>query len=191
MTSTSTSGLVQPIGEPPYGCSPVVTPTSTIASPAANARLPNQSMRARWRKPISRSFQKPQTVPTTPIGTLTRKIHRQLIAARTPPTMMPRNDPAMAAIMLMLRAKPRWLDGNASVMIAAPLAITIAPPTAWTMRNTISSIAPADPLLHTSDRPTAASVKIANPMLYTRVRPYMSPSRPAVTTSTAETTMYP
>ena len=78
---------------------------------------------------------------------------------------MPRNDPAIPAIMLIPSARPRWSEGNASVMIAAPLAITIAPPMAWTMRRMISSIAPAAPWLQTSDSPTAAMVKTAKPML--------------------------
>src|SRR5581483_12425865 len=60
----------------------------------------------RRRSPISRSCQKPQIDPMMPIGTLIRKIQRQFTLASTPPTTMPRNDPAMPAIMLIPSAKP-------------------------------------------------------------------------------------
>ena len=71
--------------------------------------------------------------------------------------------------------------------MAAELAIIMAPPAAWIMRKAMISVAPAAPLLHTSERPTAAAVKMMRPILNMRTRPYMSPMRPAVTTSAAET----
>ena len=63
----------------------------------------------------------------------------------------------------------------------------MAPPAAWTMRKAMICMAPAAPVPHTSDRPRAAAVKMMKPILNMRTRPYMSPMRPAVTTSAAET----
>jgi len=71
--------------------------------------------------------------------------------------------------------------------MAAEVAIIMAPPTAWTMRKAMISTAPVAPVLHTSERPSAAAVKITKPILNMRTRPNMSPMRPAVTTSAAET----
>ena len=87
----------------------------------------------------------------------------------------------------MPSASPRWVAGKASVRIAVEFAVSMAPPTPCTMRSTISSRAPALPVLSTSAQPTEPSVKIRKPRLNSRARPYMSPSRPNVTTSTAVT----
>ena len=142
-----------------------MTPTSTMARPAAKVTLPSQSMEPGVRVPTSRSRAKPQMVPITPIGTLIKKTRRQLIPASRPPITRPRKEPAMAAIMLMPSASPRWLAGKASVRMAAELDIIMAPPTAWTMRSTISSSAPVAPWLQTSESPMAATVKMAKPRL--------------------------
>ncbi len=91
--------------------------------------------------------------------------------------------------MLMPSAMPRSLAGKASVMIAAELAISIEPPTAWTTRQPISQSAPWPPLNGSRDRMIEQTAKIAKPRLYSLTRPYMSPSRPSVTTSTAVTSM--
>ena len=52
----------------------------------------------------------------------------------------------------------------------------------------VETCAPFDP---ESKGGTEATVKIANPRLYIRTRPNMSPSRPKLTTSTADTTRNP
>ena len=82
-------------------------------------------------------------MPKTPNGTLTQKTARQSIAASSPPATRPRNWPASAVIWLMPSAMPRCWAGNASVRIAAEFAISIAPPMACTIRQTISHSAPA------------------------------------------------
>ena len=89
--------------------------------------------------------------------------------------------------MLMPRAMPRSSCGKASVRIAAELDISIAPPTACTMRKMMMCRAALGPLPHVSERATAARVKITKPALYMRTRPYMSPRRPKSTTRTAVT----
>ncbi|SCK21931.1 hypothetical protein YWIDRAFT_04926 [Streptomyces sp. SceaMP-e96] len=52
----------------------------------------------------------------------------------------------------------------------------------------ISQSAPAVPCCQVTDSSTENTVKTAKPRLYIRVRPYMSPSLPKLTTSTAVTT---
>ncbi len=130
-------------------------------------------------------------MPKTPTGTLTRKTSRQSISDTSPPTTSPMKDPAMPATMLMPSAMPRSSCGKASVRIAVELAISRAPPIPCTMRPKISSSAPADPVLGTTDSPIEAIVNTRNPALYIRTRPNMSPMRPKVTTSTAVTTRNP
>ena len=73
--------------------------------------------------------------------------------------------------------------------IAAEFAISIAPPTPCSTLMRISHSAPAVPCIQVRDSATENTVKTAKPRLYIRTRPYMSPSRPKLTTSTAVTTM--
>jgi hypothetical protein len=49
--------------------------------------------------------------------------------------------------------------------MAAELAISIDPPTAWIRRHTISQMAPASPLAGSSDSATDAAVKTTKPRL--------------------------
>ena len=130
-------------------------------------------------------------VPKTPIGTLTQNTARQSHSASTPPSTRPMNEPAIAATWLMPSAMPRWLAGNASVRIAVELAKTIEPPTACMTRQAISQSAPAGPWSGSTDSAIEAKVKTTNPRLYSLTRPYMSPSRPSATTSTADTSRKP
>ncbi len=82
-------------------------PTSTITSPAANVRLPHQSILAGVRTPTSRSLAYAHTVPNRPKGTLIQNTRRQCTSARTPPTTSPTNEPMMPAIMFTPIAMPR------------------------------------------------------------------------------------
>ncbi len=95
------------------------------------------------------------------------------------------NDPERPATMLMPSAMPRSSAGNASVRMAAEFDMSIAPPTACTMRKMMMCSAAEAPEPHVSESATAASVKTTKPALYMRTRPYMSPRRPKRTTSTA------
>ena len=122
-------------------------------------------MAARLTVAISRSFRYDQTVPKTPIGTFTQNTARQSQAARTPPRISPMNCPEIPQIWLMPRAIPRCLAGKASVRMAAALAISMAPPNAWTSRHKISHIAPAGPVSGSSDKAIEASVKTTKPRL--------------------------
>ena len=104
-------------------------------------------------------------MPNTPIGTLTQNTARQSQAASRPPSSSPTNWPEIPAIWLMPSAMPRWLAGNASVRIAAELAISIAPPKACTTRQPISHSAPPPPVSGSSDSAIEASVKTTKPRL--------------------------
>src|SRR5215475_11345372 len=191
MRPASTQGFVQPVEWPPYGWIPYVMPASNADRPTANVTLPHQSMRPALRVPSSCSERYDQKVPKMPIGTLTQNTDRQSHSARSPPATRPMNDPAIAATWLMPSAMPRWCDGNASVRIAVEFANTIAPPTACTTRHKISHIAPPPPTSGSSDSAIDDSVKTTKPRLYILTRPYMSPSRPSETTSTADTSRKP
>ena len=91
--------------------------------------LPAQSMRARWRTPRSSSFRYAHTVPNRPMGTEMRKMRRQSIGPRMPPSTRPMNMPPMPAAWLKPSAMPRWCSGKASVRMAAELASRKAAPT--------------------------------------------------------------
>ncbi len=93
----------------------------------------------------------------------------------------------MLATLLMPEGHPRWEAGKVSVRMAPELAEMKAPPTPWTMRTTISQVAPALPVIQSTLSSTEAMVKIKKPMLYMRTRPNMSPIRPKLTTSTLVT----
>ena len=83
------------------------------------------------------------------------------------------------------------VPGKASVRIAVELANRHAPPTPWRTRMTMIHSAPATPVSKVTDSRIEKSVKTAKPRLYMRTRPYMSPTRPRLTTSTAVTSMNP
>ncbi len=120
--------------------------------------FPHQSTGARLRSPRSSSFMYAQIVPATPTGTEMRNTSRQLIGASSPPSTRPTNMPLTPTMLLIPSAMPRWLDGNASVMIAAALASRQAPPRPWTIRKTIRYVAPARPVIQVTVRNSEATV---------------------------------
>ena len=75
--------------------------------------------------------------------------------------------------------------------IALEFAKSSAPPTPWPTRIMISQSAAVVPCIHVIESRIEKSVKTAKPRLNIRTRPYMSPSRPRLTTSTAITTRKP
>ncbi len=104
---------------------PKVIATSSTPAPSAKVTLPSQSMRALRVLAISFSDLYAQTVPNKPNGRLIQKTARQSQAESRPPSSRPTNWPEMPATWLMPRAVPRWPSGNASVRIAAELAISM------------------------------------------------------------------
>ena len=71
----------------------------------------------------------------------------------------------MPAMLLIPSARPRWSAGKASVRIAAELAISIAAPSAWNTRITISQIAAAAPCIHVTESKIEKNVKTTKPRL--------------------------
>ncbi len=129
--------LVQPVAWPPAGRIPYVTATIMNTSPSAKVTLPHQSIGARFGTLRSSSLRYAQTVPKTPTGTEIRNTRRQSMGASRPPSTRPTNMPLTPTMLLIPSAMPRWLEGKASVMIAAALASRQAPPRPWTIRKTI------------------------------------------------------
>ena len=144
---------------------PKVIEVSSTPAPAANVRLPSQSIRALRVVAISRSDLYAQTVPNRPNGTLIQNTARQSQADSRPPSSSPTNWPEMPATWLMPSAMPRWPGGNASVRIAAEFDISIAPPKACTNRHPISHSAPCAPTSGSSESATEAAVKTTKPRL--------------------------
>jgi hypothetical protein len=99
------------------------------------------------------------------MGTETRKMSRQLIGARTPPSTSPMNIPLIAAAWFTPIAMPRWFAGKASVKIAAEFAISMAAPMPWKIRSTISQIPAADPDIQVTVSSSEKKVKTAKPRL--------------------------
>ncbi len=131
----------------------------------AKVRLPSQSMRPGRPAEVSRRLRYDQIVPVMLIGTLTQNTARQSTTASRPPASSPRNCPARAVIWLTPSAIPRCRAGNASVRIAAELAVSMEPPKACTMRHRISHMAPAPARNGSRDSATDAHAKIRKPML--------------------------
>ena len=97
--------------------------------------------------------------PTRPKGARVQKIARQSShSTRMPPSTGPAAKPAPTVETMIPSPVPRLEGGNEAVMMAAPLAIVIAEPTAWRTRALISS--PSDPENAAS---MVAMVKIAKP----------------------------
>ena len=76
----------------------------------------------------------------TPIGTLTKKIQRQLALSRIrPPIVGPRIGASIAGTATMLMTRPMRLGPAASAIISWPIGRIMPPPTPWSTRKTISS----------------------------------------------------
>ena len=99
------------------------------------------------------------------MGTETRKMSRQLIGARMPPTTSPMNVPLVAATPFIPSAMPRWLAGKTSVRMAAELANSIAPPTPWKTRMTMRKMAPDAPVIQVIESTREKNVNRAKPRL--------------------------
>ena len=79
--------------------------------------------------------------------------------------------PLMAAAWLIPSANPRRSGGKASVRMAAELAMSIAAPTPWKMRMTMSQMPAAVPVIQVMLSRSEKKVKTAKPRLYIRTRP--------------------
>ena len=116
-----------------------------------------------------------------PIGTFTKKIHRQ----DSPEISMPPSNGPMATARPVTapqtpNAMPRSLPRKASASNASDTANMIAPPTPCKARDSWSiSVVTAKP--HSAE----AQMNTTRPMRYIRRRPYMSARLPAVSRNAA------
>ena len=128
----STSGLSQP------ALLPRTSPqTSPSAAPVTSAR-PGRSID---RSPPKLSCIRANTngSATRPIGTLSQKIHSQLMPWTTaPPTSGPSATDTPVIALKMPIAAPRFAGGNAALSSASPSGISSAAPAPWTARAAIS-----------------------------------------------------
>jgi hypothetical protein len=122
-----------------------------------------------------------KTNPTTPTGTLTKKIHSQpRLSTSKPPRIGPTSTATPAAAPQRLIARPRWCAGKVRVITAMVCGdITDAPSPCTTRATTSPAIEPVNP--HHRE----ARVNTASPMRYMRLGPYRSPSRPVISSGTA------
>ena len=121
-----------------------------------------------------------------PIGTLTRKIPRQLqLVTITPPSTGPSAVDTPVIAPHTPNATPRSRPRKLCPSKASPVANMIAPPTPWALRLAIS-ISGSWARPHSSD----PSVKMTSPMLNSRFRPYRSASTPEVSSSEASVSAY-
>ena len=113
------------------------------------------------------------TIPTTPTGTLTKKIHSQpRLSTSTPPSSGPVIVARPATAPHMPIAGPRLAGGNRWVMNASVCGVISAAPSPWRARAAMSiSAVPDNP--HHSE----AAVNTTMPARKTRFGPNRSPSR--------------
>ena len=169
-------------GEPQPQPLPSTSASTSEPSPAVSARMPGTSI---WRLAVSsRDSWVANSVTTTAptaTGRLRKKIARQETSSVSqPPTSGPSasaiaDTPAQVPI-----ARPRSSGGNVLEMIESVPGIISAAPTPWTAREATSQ-----PSVGARPIVAEAAANTTTPMRNTRRRPKMSPSRPPVTSSTA------
>src|SRR5262249_31191911 len=121
-----------------------------------------------------------------PIGTLTQKIHSQLMPSTSaPPTSAPLATDSPVIALTIPIAAPRRSGGNAALRSARPSGITSADPAPWTARATINAST-----LGASAAATDAAVNRPSPSANSLRRPYRSPTTAPVISSTAKLRLY-
>ncbi len=117
-----------------------------------------------------------------PIGTLSQKIHCQVMpSAMAPPTTGPLTRASPVTPLKSPRAFPRSSRGNATLSSAIASGITSAAPAPWTARAAISQ-----PMVGASAHAADAAVNSPRPATNIRRRPKRSPSAAPVISSTAK-----
>ena len=117
----------------------------------------------------------------TPIGTLTRKMPRQLqLVVITPPRTGPSAVETPVTAPQTPNATPRSRPRKLCPSSASDVANMIAPPTPWALRDTIS-ISGSWATPHSSE----PRVKMTRPIWNSSLRPYRSASTPEVSSSEA------
>ena len=122
------------------------------------------------------------TMPSTPIGTLMKKIQFQFACSvMRPPTRGPIASAIAETPAQMPIAMPRCRGAKVAVMIERVAGFMRADPTPWTTRAPIKN-----PPLGASPHASEAPVKMASPAIKMNRRPRRSASFPPVSMSTAK-----
>ena len=146
----------------------------SVTSPIGSSSLCSGSL-------DSRSCFTESATATTPIGMLTRKIHRhESHEVRTPPASGPIATAAPIVAPQIPNAVPRSLPWNSCERSASAVANMIAPPIPCTPRAMIRK---SESLA--SPQAAEATVKRTIPITKSRFRPNRSASEPAVRTQVA------
>ncbi len=128
-----------------------------------------------------RTFCSVSTIATTPIGTLTKKIHSQpKFSVITPPISGPIATAPPTVAPQTPKAVARSLPWNSCPISASEVANMPAPPTPCRPRQRLSRVASS-----LIPQRNEATVKIAKPIVKTRRRPSRSPRLPAVSRNEA------
>ena len=111
--------------------------SSRANSEAARERRAPQVEGLAHARPSRRAARGPPTaIARTPTGMLMRKIARHdAVVVSSPPSTGPRVRPSETLTPLSPSARPRSPARNVRAMIAGPIAVIIAAPTAWTTRK--------------------------------------------------------
>ena len=166
-TTDPITGAVKPT--PPS----VIPNTRSVDAPVAKT-APRTSRAIFSECPVLNKYFTPRPTMNTPMGTLMRKIQRQLASVKAPPTTSPNTDPNP---VIMANTEKAWLRGfpGAKVTTISAMAVgdATAAPIPCITRATSSTPAPLA-------RPQAsdARVNMLTPMRNVRFRPNTSPSRP-------------
>ena len=175
----ATPRLVQP-------CSLPRTRPQTMPSRPTLARPRPGRSRARLAPLDSVSRRQAIGSRTTPMGTLSQKIHCQDRPSTTaPPTTGPRATARPQTPPQMPSARPRRAGDTAPDRIVRVSGVTIAPPTPCRARAAMSAS-----MLGASAAAAEPRVKIASPTRNMRLRPNRSPSAAPVSSKTAKVSVY-
>ena len=124
--------------------------------PVTTSSRPSTSSRPASCRSLRGSPRSAATKATTPIGTLTKKIQRQLVLSRIkPPSAGPRIGASIAGTATTLITRPMRRGPAAEAIISWPTGRIRPPPTPCMTRNTISSV--AEPAMPQSTEPSVNS----------------------------------
>src|SRR5215472_13544206 len=137
---------------------PFTSANVSAATPAMIRTAPKGSGRCTSWPGMSGSLSQPITRAINPIGTLTRKIHRQLTATNNPPITGPRAAATPPTAVHARTAPLRRSGGYDARIRPSDVGVRSAAPAAWTIRAAIRR-----GTLSTTAQTADATVKIAMP----------------------------
>ncbi len=154
-------------------------PAASTPAPSRSGNRPTAGSR------LSSSTRAATAIVTSPIGRLTRNTQCQLSCTSTPPSGGPAAAATAPLADQIATARGRWGAANSTSTSARDVGNSAAAPTACATRAATSQ--PTDGAA--AHRPEAATNTSA-PAMKTRLRPRRSASRPAGTSSAANTIAY-